>query len=122
MAVCPVGAVGFRWSTSPERFNEIMAEYAFGILKGKQAGFVTFILKTTKDCNCGAGGEVVGPDLGVLASRDPVAIDQAAVDLLTRAHGSDLLEELWPGLPYKAQLAHGEEIGLGSRDYELETI
>ena len=122
VAVCPVGAVGFRWSTSTERFNEMMAEYAFGILKGKQAGFVTFILKTTKDCNCGAGGEVVGPDLGVLASRDPVAIDQAAVDLLARAHGSDLLAELWPGLPYKAQLEHGEAIGLGSREYELETI
>lgn len=120
LAVCPVGAISFRWDSSAERFNEMMAEYAFGILKGKRAGYLTFLHRITKDCNCmGEKGTVISPDLGVLASGDPVAIDQAAADLVNRAHGGDLFEEVWPGHCYTAQLAHGEAIGLGSRAYEL---
>ena len=123
VAVCPVGAVGFSWESSAERFNEMMAEYAYGILKDKRAGFITYLHRTTKDCNCmGGKAEVVCRDLGVLASTDAVAIDQAATDLVNEAHGGDLFEEIWPGKQYAAQFAHGEQIGLGSRQYELETI
>ncbi len=122
-AVCPVGAVGFSWDAPAEAFNEKMAEYAFGILRGKQAGFVTFLHRITADCNCmGKRAESVAPDLGVLAGRDPVAIDQAAVDLVNEAHGADLFEELWPGKRYRAQLEHGEAIGLGTRHYNLVRV
>lgn len=122
VAVCPVGAVEFSWSAAPEVFNEKMAEYAYGILIDKldSVGFITFIRTTTKDCNCmGGKDKVIAGDLGVLASRDIVAIDQAALDLTVKAHGSDPFADAWPGKNHQAQLAHGEEIGLGSRDYEL---
>lgn len=122
VAVCPVGAVGFDWTASPEAFNEKMAEYAYGILMDKldRVGFLTFIHRVTGHCNCmGQPGEVVGPGLGVIASRDPVAIDQAAVDLVNEAAGEDLFEKVWAGKHYHAQLAHGEAVGLGSRQYEL---
>jgi uncharacterized Fe-S center protein len=125
LAVCPVGAIGFSWDAPAESFNEKMAEYAFGILKGKEGhvGFLTFILQTTRDCNCmGHGGKTICPDLGILASTDAVAIDQAAADLMNKAHGKDLFEEMWPGKCYTAQLAHGEAIGLGSRSYELVEV
>ncbi len=125
VAVCPVGAMGFSWNASPESFNEKMAEYAYGILKGKEGhvGFMTFLHRVTKDCNCmGTRDEIVAPDLGILASRDVVAIDQAAVDLINTAHGGDLFDELWGGKHYVAQLRHGEEIGLGERQYELVTV
>ncbi len=122
VAVCPVGAVGFSWDEPAESFNEKMAEYALGILSDKldHIAFVTFIYKTTDHCNCmGQDTEVVGPDLGVLASTDPVAIDQAGADLVNEAHGGDLFEETWPGKHWQAQLAHAEHIGLGSREYEM---
>jgi uncharacterized Fe-S center protein len=83
LAVCPADAVGFSWDASPVTFNERMAEYAFGILKRKRAGFLTFIYRTTQDCNCmGTKGKAVCRDLGILASSDPVAVDQAGVDLV----------------------------------------
>jgi len=122
VAVCPVGAVGFDWDSPAETFNEKMAEYALGILAGKEGrvGFITFIHRVTRQCNCmGEKGERVCPDLGILASRDIVAIDQAAVDLLNEAHGGELFEEIWPGRHYGVQLSYGEQIGLGSRSYEL---
>ncbi|KPK65546.1 MAG: hypothetical protein AMK73_02650 [Planctomycetes bacterium SM23_32] len=120
VAVCPVGAVGFSWDTPSTTFNEKMAEYARGILKGKRAGFLTYLHRVTRDCNCmGSDGEAVCPDLGVLASHDAVAIDQAAADLVNEVHGGDLFEDLWPGNEYAAQLAHGELVGLGTRDYEM---
>ncbi len=122
VAVCPVGAVGFSWDEPAESFNEKMAEYACGILADKRdsVAFITFIYKTTDHCNCmGKGTSVVGPDLGVLASRDPVAIDRAAADLVNERHGGDLFEETWPGKHWEAQLVHGEHIGLGSQDYGL---
>lgn len=125
VALCPVGAIGFSWDEPAESFNEKMAEYAYGILKGKEgrAAFMSFILETTRDCNCmGHDSDPVCPDLGILASTDPVAIDQAAADLVNKAHGGDLFEEMWPGRCYEAQLAHGEEIGLGSREYELVEV
>jgi uncharacterized Fe-S center protein len=125
VSVCPVGAVGYEWDAPAERFNERMAEYAFGILADKRdrVGFLTYLHHVTQQCNCmGTGGEKVCADLGVLASTDPVAIDQAAVDLVNGAAGKDLMEELWPGARYTAQFEHGEAIGLGSRRYELERV
>jgi len=123
LAVCPADAIGFSWDASPLSFNETMAEYAFGILKGKRVGFLTFIYKTTQDCNCmGSKGKSVCRDLGILASSDAVAVDQAAVDLVNEASGRDLFEEMWPGKHYTAQLAYAEKIGLGSRLYDLLTI
>ena len=122
VAVCPVGAVGFDWDSPAETFNEKMAEYALGILAGKEGrvGFITLIHRVTRQCNCmGEKGKSVCPDLGILASRDIVAIDQATVDLVNEAHGSDLFEEIWPGRHYGVQLSYGEEIGLGSRTYEM---
>lgn len=72
-------------------------------------------------------------DIGVLASRDPVAIDQASVDLFQQAPGiagtrlgdpagKDKLRELYPLVAWEAQLAYAEELGLGTRDYELMII
>ena len=125
VTVCPVGAVGYKWDAPAETFNEKMAEYAFGILADKRdhVGFLTYLHRVTRHCNCmGEKGEKVCGDLGVLASTDPVAIDQAAVDLVNGAAGRDLLEEVWPGTHYAAQFAHGEAVGLGSRQYELAQV
>jgi hypothetical protein len=124
-AVCPEGAVQIAWDETARGFNEKMAEYAYGILKDKldHVSFVSFIYRTTPDCNCMPDkGNYICPDLGILTARDAVAIDKAAVDLINKAHGGDLFERVRPGAHYEVQFAHGEEIGLGSRTYELVTV
>jgi hypothetical protein len=66
-------------------------------------------------------GSVILPDVGIVASADPVACDQAAVDVIKKATGEDI-KKAYPELDYNHQLAHAEKIGLGSRKYELITI
>lgn len=70
------------------------------------------------------------PDLGVLVSRDPVAIDQASAELIAQAPGlagtrladvaaPDKLRALYPWVDWEHQLGHAERLGLGARDHEL---
>ena len=72
-------------------------------------------------------------NIGVLASLDPVAIDQASADLVNQrqglpdsrlgeeqmAPGQDKLRALYPDIDWTRQLSYAEEVGLGSRQYEL---
>ena len=122
LAVCPKNAIGFSWSESPEHFNEKMAEVAYGIMEGHAGGvgYLTYVWNVTDDCNC-AGKQMdrICPDIGIVASSDPVAVDQATIDLIDRSQDRDVFGELWPESHYDAQLSHGEAIGLGSRSYEL---
>jgi uncharacterized Fe-S center protein len=60
-------------------------------------------------------------DVGILASLDPVAIDQATADLLAARAGHDPLRAGYD-IDWSGQLAHGERIGLGSRLYKLVEI
>jgi len=114
--------------------QERMVEYCYGILKGKKgkAGYVTFIMDVTPLCDCYDYNDApIVPDIGILASKDIVAIDQAAADLVNAAPGmrnSILKEGLAPGedkfrqivdADWTAQLKYAEELGLGQREYEL---
>ncbi|MFW6457407.1 MAG: DUF362 domain-containing protein [Planctomycetota bacterium] len=122
LAVCPEDAIGFSWSEGPESFNEKMAEFAYGIMKGHrgETGYLTYIWHVTDDCNCaGKTMDYMCPDIGIVASKDPVALDQATVDLINETEGRDVISERWPESHYEAQLSHGEEVGLGERRYEL---
>lgn len=124
LVVCNFGAVKMRWDGDALRVQEKMAEYALAVLKSvkKRAGFVNFLVKITKDCDCmSKNGKVIADDLGILASLDPVAVDKAAVDLLIEANGKDFLREAID-VDWSVQLRHGEKIGLGSTEYEIENI
>jgi hypothetical protein len=61
-------------------------------------------------------------DVGVLAGTDPVAIDQAALDLIRERTGESLEARAWPKLDAGLQLAHGERIGLGTRSYRRRPV
>lgn len=117
--------MGFSWSEGPRSFNEKMAEVARGVMKGHggEIGYVTYIWNVTEDCNCaGKKMDRLCEDIGVVASTDPVAIDQATVDLVEQHAGRDVFAERWPESHYEAQLEHGQAVGLGERDYELIEI
>lgn len=61
-------------------------------------------------------------DLGILASRDPVAIDKAAADLLNSRHGRDIFREKFPDIDWTVQLKHAAGLGLGDLDYKLVEV
>lgn len=124
LVVCNAGAVKMRWDGDALRVQEKMAEYAYAVLQSVKhhAGFINYLVRITKDCDCmSKNGKVLVPDLGILASLDPVAVDKASVDLLIEANGKDFLKEAIE-VEWSAQLQHGEKIGLGSMEYELVNL
>jgi uncharacterized Fe-S center protein len=124
IVVCNAGAIKMRWDGDTLRVQEKMAEYALAALKSvkHKAGFLNYLVKITKDCDCmSQNGKVIAADLGILASLDPVAVDKASVDILLEASNKDFLREAID-VDWSVQLRHGEKIGLGSLEYDLETI
>lgn len=131
---CLVGAIKISWKTTPEAMQEKMTEYALGAIKDKagKVGYISFLTNISPDCDCcGWNDAAVVGDIGILASRDPVAIDQAAVDLVNqqpvlpgsvlagRENCPDIFKAIHQGIDWSVQLAYGERIGLGTRQYNL---
>jgi uncharacterized protein len=125
IAQCRFDAIGFRWDTAPGKLQEKMAEHALGVVRALE-GRVVYLLgmvSMTKDCDCLAPGTaVVARDIGFAASTDPVAIDQAAMDLVKKAEGKSLDRIAYPGLDGNVQLSHAELIGLGERKHEIVEV
>ena len=97
-------------------------EYAAGAVKGKRAFYVNFVNHITPNCDCmGLKEASIAPDIGILASTDPLAIDQASLDMVVKESG-DVFREAHPQVDSLVQLVHAEKIGLGSRKYELIQI
>lgn len=117
------------WVCSSELVQEKIVEYTAGILerfKNKSA-FISFITDVSPHCDCYDHNDpAIVPDIGILASLDPVAIDQASVDLVNqtpgRINGPDKFKTLFPEVNWEIQLNYAEELGLGTRKYELVQI
>jgi len=127
LAVCRFGAVKCNWGQETEVLQKNIAEYALGTVKGKEnkCAFFNFIMSITKDCDCFNTSNMpkIVDDIGIVASTDPVAVDKAALDLVESKAGHKLAELIQnKRLNPKYQIEHGERIGLGSADYELEQI
>ncbi|MCR4427974.1 MAG: DUF362 domain-containing protein [Caldiserica bacterium] len=140
ISVCPVRAISPNWESDVPSFLERMVEHAYGALVNKRGkvGFMNFLINVVPDCDCLPWSDApIVPDIGILASLDPVAIDAASLDLVNRAHGfsdSLLVKNLAPGedkftgirdrdrIAHWHQLEYAQEIGLGSMEYELKEI
>jgi uncharacterized Fe-S center protein len=134
-AVCPTEAIPVRWKTDGKTVQEKTAEYALAALYGKQnkCGFLNFLTNITPDCDCFPWNDTpIAPDIGIVASKDPVAIDQASVSLVNRAPGMqnsvlknlsacDKIREV-TGVNWEPLLLHAERIGLGSRHFRRVTM
>ena len=124
MAVCRFAAVQCNWGEESKILQQSTAEYAMGTLKGKEnkAAFFNFLLAITKDCDCFGQPDMpnVVEDIGILASTNPVAVDQAAIDLVEAAAGKKLGRLLGNDeLDARHQIEHAQRIGLASAKYEL---
>lgn len=132
---CPEGAMELNWDTEIPEFVERLTEYAFGVwkkFKGKIC-FITFVMNVTPECDCfPVSQRSIVRDIGILASFDPIALDQACFDLINAQHGfrDSLLKanhepgkDKFIGLKdYTVghyQLEYGEKLGIGTRKYTL---
>ena len=110
--------------------------HTLGLDLEKRNGYINFLLNITPDCDCVPWSDApIVPDIGFLASTDPVAIDQVSYDLVNQQlgfsnsflscnceAGADKFHGLRAHVDGTIQLKYGEEIGMGSRDYELVVL
>ncbi|MDK2981745.1 MAG: uncharacterized protein PWQ55_2092 [Chloroflexota bacterium] len=113
---------GFGMGTPQDDFLESMAEAAKGIADhmGANIVYINVMNNLSVDCDCDSSpARPTMQDIGILASLDPVALDQACVDLVYAApDGQDLIERMESRNGVHT-LEHAEAIGLGSRSYDL---
>ena len=135
VTVCPVKAIGMDWNTSLEPFTERMIEYAKGAVAGKEehVGYINFLMNITPDCDCAGWSDApLVPDIGILPSKDPVALDKACWDMVNQqtgfkasllqaghAPGEDKFKGVWNYTMGELQLSLAEKLGLGSTKYSL---
>jgi len=135
ITVCPTKAVAIQWNEAADLVMKKMAEYACGAVANKQGKtiYLNFITQVSPACDCyGHCDAPIVNDIGICASTDPVALDQACADLVNNARGNqdsalktghepggDKFRGCWPEIPWEVQLEHGEKVGLGSRTYQL---
>jgi uncharacterized Fe-S center protein len=132
---CRDGAIKIKWDADTASMQEKMVEHVYAALQNKKGkyAFISFLTQISPACDCYPASDtaVVG-DIGILASKDPVAIDQAAADLINKQTGNrdsklktnfepgeDKFRGVYPEIDWTVQLKYGEEIGLGTREYEL---
>lgn len=136
VAACPHGSIGIQWKTEPQAIQEKIVEHCAGALDGKEGKviYLSFVTNVSPDCDCWNFSDAsIVPDIGVLASTDLVAIDQAAYDLVLEANGlagsrgdgmgagTDKFREI-TGIDGTVVMRYAEEHGLGTRSYDLRTL
>lgn len=123
VVVCKNNTFRLTWGESMRNLQERIVEYAYGAVKDKPSLFLNYINHVTKNCDCmGKDEEPLIPDIGILASKDPIAIEQASMDLINEKAGYDVFRKVWPETDWNIQLEYGEKIGMGSRKYKLSAI
>lgn len=141
LGACNFDAIEFNDSAANELLNRRMAEYAKAVVDGRPGFHISLVVDVSPNCDChGENDAPILPDLGMFASFDPLALDQACVDACLRAAplpGSQLADNMAkpgfvdrhdhfansaPDSEWRACLEHAEKIGLGTRDYELIVV
>lgn len=140
VALCQFdGAVLKDWDGT-EVLNAKIAEYAKAVVLGKPSFHISFIMNVSPECDCWCHNDAaIIPDLGIAASSDPVALDQACADMVVKAPiisgsklydahphedlcGSDKFHIVHPDTDWKCGLEYAESIELGTRKYDLKTL
>jgi uncharacterized Fe-S center protein len=125
LAVCREGAVQFDWGIRGTELQERFAEHAAAVVRSKQGriGFVTVAQNITKNCDClGVDEKPLLEDIGILASTDPVALDQAVLDLVQVRTGQSLESLSYPNVDGSVQIRYAESLGIGESAVELVEV
>ena len=138
IAVCPKNAVQINWDETTINLNRKIAEYTKAVVDGRPCFHVSLVVDVSPNCDCHGENDVpIVPDVGMFASFDPVALDQAYADAVlaqTPASNSALFDKgcdctdkdyfhaAHPDTDWAVCLEHAEKIGIGTRAYELIKI
>ena len=133
---CPERTIKIQWDGTPLIEQEKMAEYALGVIynKRRKSVFVNFIIDVFPECSTKTAAPIIH-NTGIAVSHDPVALDQASVDLVNgkradkgsalkndNEEGVDKFKECYPEIEWESQLKTADIIGVGSRKYELINV
>lgn len=138
ITACALKAINIQWNESSSLVMKKIAEYAAGAVANKagKAVFLNFITQVSPACDCyGHSDAPIVNDIGICASTDPVALDQACADLVNSAAGNrntalanghepggDKFRGVYPEIDWEVQLEHAQQMGIGNREYELVKI
>lgn len=125
IAVCRFEAVKFNWAIESPLLQRSMTEHAAGALQhfNNKAVYLNVLIDVTKDCDClDKNQKKEVPDIGILASTDIVAVDQATMDITGQVYGQNIGEKFYPKLNGFIQIEHAEKIGMGKRKYQLVEV
>ncbi|MBQ9165671.1 MAG: DUF362 domain-containing protein [Oscillospiraceae bacterium] len=113
------------WGGDQDAFLDSMAEAGKAVSDSLDGNILYISVMNNLSIDCDCNGNPAEPDIhdiGILASTDPVALDQACVDLIYESDGNETFVKRMEMQNAERVLAHGEEIGLGVRSYVLTSI
>ena len=133
IAICPKDAIVEGTSNSNEILNCRMMEYAKAVLQDRPSFHISIAIDISPNCDChGENDAPIVPNIGMFASFDPVALDQACADAVNRMPQNpgtmlseaehkhhDHFTDIHPDTNWEQGLEYAESIGLGTREYNL---
>ena len=140
IGACNFDAIHNPNNSANDELNIKIAEYSKAVLDGRPHFHISLVMDVSPFCDCHSENDApIIPDVGMFASFDPVALDQACADACNRQPmmpNSRLADQLkehccdhhdhfinnCPNTNWKVCLDHAEKIGIGSTQYELVTI
>ena len=141
LGACNFDAIRFDNNNANELLNCRMAEYAKAVVDGRPNFHISLIVDVSPNCDCHPENDIpIIPNIGMLASFDPVALDQACADLCNqqtpvassilgeniKTHGNheghDHFHMVHPDTEWRTCIEHAVKIGLGTDQYEMVRI
>lgn len=134
IGMCPRDAIACKFDESNIILNRKIAEYTKAVVAGRPCFHISLVIDVSPNCDCHAENDVpIVPNIGMFASFDPVALDQACADAVMGTPinpgsciGEHVCEEntdpfylAHPDTNWQSALEHAEKIGIGTRKYEL---
>lgn len=132
ISICPVTALQPTWRQADKLLDEKTAEYASAVVAGRPHFHISILNNISPNCDChGENDAPILPDIGMLASSDPVALDYAACDLCNKAprldhtwldgkgNSGDVFHDAHKHSNWKDTLEHAVKISLGRKEYDL---
>ena len=138
LAICPKDAIQCMYDEAPAILNKKIAEYSKAVVDGRPCFHISLVMDVSPNCDCHSENDVpIVPNVGMFASFDPVALDQACADAVLGqtaipnsvlydseclCNQGDYFQMAHPDTEWQVCLEHAVKLGLGSRAYELVKI
>jgi uncharacterized Fe-S center protein len=137
IGACKYKAIRPKFPRESKKLQEKMVEYVMGISnqKKKKIVYINFLIDITPGCDCcSLSNSPIVPDLGIMLSSDPVAIDKASVDLVNstpfnplwsasnKTKSEDKFKMVFKSIDWNSQLDYGQKMGIGNKDYKIIKI